>query len=197
MDIRFGSFVPDEYERMRAHALALEQENEMLKLQMIQNERDMNVEKSEIMSTCSIQIVKLREELKEMGTRLETQMQAETNMKKTMDEMREELKRKWQKVPKVKDNKNEAKLLEDEKALTEALSEKLKISEQRLAESHTTVTNLQREAEKILALRAILIAELNEQYEAGRQHGYKAFARRAYDFLGRFREGMIDDLISK
>jgi predicted RNase H-like nuclease (RuvC/YqgF family) len=195
----FGSF--SSIATLTEHVSALERENESLKRQLIENERAVHDEKTELIATCSKITEKLKGQIKDFEVKLETLERERNNMSATLESMRDELAKKRRATANGKAKKatisEERKLLEDERSLSEALSNKLQLAETRLAESQITVDLLQREAQKILALRAILIAELNEQFEAGRKGGYKCFAKRAYEFLERFRQGLIDDLIGK
>jgi len=176
LDFQFGSFGIES---------PLETENEYLRSQLIEVDRLAYKEKSEIIASCSAQIIASRQKLEELQARVDS-LEAENA----------DLRRPVVKRQRPKHAPPPAKGHGDDKALLDAISEKLTLTERRWAEAQSTITSLQAEVEKMYALRSILIKEYADQYNAGVQNGYKAFAKRAYDFLGRFRSGMIDDLLA-
>jgi hypothetical protein len=190
LSIQFGSFgilTPVEQ-----HALNLEREVEYLKSQLINVDRIAYEEKAEMMQTFNAKMMKTKEQMKVLEQRI-GQLEEENA---TLQAAPEPLPKQKPVRHKLNGTKEIQKEMNDEKAIAQALSEKLKLAEERLSEASITITTLQTEAQKIYALRAVLITELEEQYKAGMELGYKAFAKKAYDFLHRFRSGMIDDLIS-
>jgi chromosome segregation ATPase len=188
--MQFGSFVPVEVEELRAHVLKVESENSILKQSLIDAENEKFTQSAGIMEAAG----RKQKELQDRIRVLETEHR---NMDSTVAELREELRQKWSKIPKKEKPNKIVKELEDERALTESLCERLSSTESKLAESQSIVDQLRKETQKAYDIRNLLNQEMHLQYEAGVCGGFKAFSRAAYDFLLRFRDGAIIDAILK